>query len=934
MKAWKRRLIVLLLLPILLSPIVSYGILPYGRNHPELSWHYMDTEHFRVIYHSGLRELAAYCAEIAESAYGPITSDLGAEPDGRTPIVIADTDDVSNGFSSLGMNRIFVWARSEDKFTTGDMSWLRRIICHEFAHIVTFYAASLLPFKAVEIASVDLMPIWFIEGIAQYEAERWDENRDLLLRASEANGDLVPMGKLSGFIGTDQIGSRMIYEEGHGLVRFIVSNWGSEAIADILRNFSLFPLSFDWALSKVTRLRQKELFLRWREELEDHYGNVLNRFEEPEDIGRKLDLGIDNVQGVRFSPDGSRIAFTGIENMDEWIVRLYVLEEDGQVWNLDRGDIDSWFSWSPDGRKLVYSKSLRSDHGSILKRLFTADIAARRKVMIKEVKRGEDPSWSPDGLKIAFVNKSGGRSELMAYNVVTSQVEVIFSPHGWMQISTPSWSPDGSMIACTGFEPELRRDIFVIERDREGLRWLTDDPSDDRSPSWSPDGSTITFVSYRSGGRPNLFMVSPYGGETVQVTDVWNGLFNPSWNPDGSGIAAISFGGRDNIRAYIVDPDRRKSPLLPETTFPRWSNVASPLFEVRNRPYANPEILSEGTYHPLLNLRSFLFLPWLGVDEEGTQFGFLSMSGDPVGIHNFGSYFLYNPLNRNFDFYIDYVNSRFPALLRLTAQDLTSLNTEATEDSIWYCHTTLGVKADLPFSPRGSLYSEHVAELGLHREGFVLRKGKEEPESSDFFLGDLTLISLGYGWLRSDPDVMGDINPGGGWSLEAGFEMSKWLSDLDFLRYSASFGFRKEVLKGRRHIAGIRLCSLFQEGDLIPQYMPGFGSWRGPVRGMRRKIEGRGFLSVNLEYRVPLTMDLGISVPKLYFEGLTLSPFVDWGMVFLEESGREGVMTSGMILRNRVYLLGKFPVVLKGGIGMEISRKARPGVIAGIGPTF
>jgi len=921
------------LLFILADPARSHGVLPCGRNHPELSWRYMDTEHFRIIYHSGLREVAIRCAEIAESVYGPITSDLGAEPDGRTPIVIADTDDVADGFSSVSGNHIFIWARSEDKFTTGDISWLRRIIAHEFTHIVTFYAVRLLPFKAFEIAAVDLMPVWFIEGVAQYEAEEWDENRDLLLRLAGANGGLVPPGKLSGFIGTDPIGSRMVYEEGHGLVRFIASKWGRGAIADILRNFSLFPLSFDWALSKVTGLGQRELFSRWREELEACYGHVIEGLEGPDDIGRRLELGVGDVHGVRFSPGGERIAFTGIEDTDQWIVGLYVLEGDGRMWTVDRGEIGSWFSWSPDGGRLVYSKAVRSEYGSILNRLFIADVGTGRRTMVGEVRRGEDPCWSPDGLTIAFVNKAGGRSELMAYDLRTSEVRRIFSPPGWLQISTPCWSPDGLMIACSGFEPGHRRDIFVVGRDGKGFRWLTDDPSDDRSPSWSPDGSRIAFISYRSGGRPNLFVLDLRGGEVEQMTDVWNGLFNPSWRPDGGGIAVISFGGRNRTWAYVVDPGRRR-PGSRGRDLPGWSRAVSSLFAGRSSSRSSTRISSEGNYHPLLNVRSLLFLPWAGVDEDGVQLGFLNMSGDPVGIHNFGGYFLLNPSNHNFDFYIDYMNSRLPPLLRLTAEDLTKLDTEATGDSIWYCHTTLGVSAEFPFSPGGSIYSEHRVKLGLRREGLFLRRAGERPERSDFFLGRLTLILLGYRWIRSDPDVFGDINPRSGWNLEVGLEVSRWLSDLEFSRYYASFSFRREVIRGRRHVAGMRISSLYQRGDLVPQDMPGFGRWKGPVRGLSREIDGRGYTAVNLEYRIPLAKDLGISFLRLYFEGLTLSPFVDWGVVFPERGEGERVVSAGLLLRNRIYILGKFPVVLKAGVGMEVSRRAKPGIIAGAGRVF
>ena len=56
-----------------------------AQNHPELEWQVLETEHFRVLYHQGLEQVAARVAGMAEDAYGPITELYGYEPPGPVP---------------------------------------------------------------------------------------------------------------------------------------------------------------------------------------------------------------------------------------------------------------------------------------------------------------------------------------------------------------------------------------------------------------------------------------------------------------------------------------------------------------------------------------------------------------------------------------------------------------------------------------------------------------------------------------------------------------------------------------------------------------------------------------------------------------------------------------------------------------------------------
>ena len=63
-----------------------------------------------------------------------------------------------------------------------------------------------------------------------------------------------------------------------------------------------------------------------------------------------------------------------------------------------------------------------------------------------------------------------------------------------MKIRDPSWSPDGEKIAFdrSDFTGESR-EIYVMNADGSGQTRLTNNNAVDRDPSWSPDGEKIAL---------------------------------------------------------------------------------------------------------------------------------------------------------------------------------------------------------------------------------------------------------------------------------------------------------------------------------------------------------------------------------------------------------------------------------------------------------
>lgn len=102
----------------------------------------------------------------------------------------------------------------------------------------------------------------------------------------------------------------------------------------------------------------------------------------------------------------------------------------------------------------------------------------------------------------------------------------------------PSWSPDGNRVAFQSYR-DGNYHIWTVNRDGTGRRQLTFGPCHDREPHWSPDGSAITFSSDRSGNY-DIWKLVLESNSLVRVTqNAWNEYF-PVFSGDGKQIAYVS----------------------------------------------------------------------------------------------------------------------------------------------------------------------------------------------------------------------------------------------------------------------------------------------------------------------------------------------------------------------------------------------------------
>ncbi|MXY23005.1 MAG: peptidase S41 [Acidobacteria bacterium] len=221
---------------------------------------------------------------------------------------------------------------------------------------------------------------------------------------------------------------------------------------------------------------------------------------------------------ARFSPDGSRIAFTGQYDGDE---QVYVIPATGGVpqqityypargplaprWGYD----NQVYDWSPDGQAVLF-RSLRYSTDLSDSRLFLASVDGGLPIPLEMPESGAG-DLSPDGSRVVY-------SPLFRDFRTWKRYE-----GGWAQ------------------------ELYIFDRETHVVERVTTHRRADRDPMWI--GNAIYFTSDRDGTL-NLYRYDVGSRETTQLTesDTWD----VRW-PGDDGANRIVYELNGELEIYSID---------------------------------------------------------------------------------------------------------------------------------------------------------------------------------------------------------------------------------------------------------------------------------------------------------------------------------------------------------------------------------------------
>ena len=243
------------------------------------------------------------------------------------------------------------------------------------------------------------------------------------------------------------------------------------------------------------------------------------------------------IVGPALSPDGTQVVFQALNQL--WLMKI------GQKPRALTGD--SYYkcdpSWSPDGKRIAYSSDKAGTED-----LYVLDLASGTEKRVSSIVGAEVSSaWSPDGSQLAFQDQNGATFVLdLGTGAVRQIIAPLFAP------SKPTWFKDGKTVAVGALKPYTRRfregtsQILTVDVASGALTYTEPAPFKSLStrgedgPVYAPDGSAVAFVMESAlWVRP----VDAHGVPTgearqinAEVTDA------PTWSGDSKNLLYLSSG--------------------------------------------------------------------------------------------------------------------------------------------------------------------------------------------------------------------------------------------------------------------------------------------------------------------------------------------------------------------------------------------------------
>ena len=265
-------------------------------------------------------------------------------------------------------------------------------------------------------------------------------------------------------------------------------------------------------------------------------------------------------------------------------------------------------AWSPDGRRIAFTRNQDVGEATLFTSddIYVIDAEGGDAVPLTAEVEGRSfgqPTWSPDGRQIAFVD---GESVNSAVPSRYGALAVMSADGSNMRRLTgspnkdPDWSPDGREIvfvrgANLSSAAAVNDDVFVLDVASGATRPLVRTPPGtyEGAPAWSPDGSRVAFVRTNVafsgiGGTAGIYVVNRDGSGERLVREYQLSLDAPhslAWSPDGTTIAFETSASLECVSISALDVRRKGARALTSCTRPR---------EITLAPAWQPDAAAEG----------------------------------------------------------------------------------------------------------------------------------------------------------------------------------------------------------------------------------------------------------------------------------------------------------------------------------------------------
>ncbi|MBN1758651.1 MAG: PD40 domain-containing protein [Chitinispirillaceae bacterium] len=540
----RKSLAVLLFMGFLYSHVYSFG--KNKVQYMNFKWQMVTTPHFKIHFHQDESTLPQIAPYWIENDYQSLQKEFHHTLKEQIPLIIygntnlfTQTNIITElipeevgGFTELFKNRIAI------PFN-GSYKDLRHVLHHELVHAYMF-GMLFEKFGSNLLSGNMQLPLWFMEGTAEFLSSRWDADADMFMIDQTLNGQIpIPGPALGGYLA---------YKGGQSFLFYLASSRGDSLFSEFLIEFKKAK-RIDNVIKKVYGKTLEEIGKEWVLELRRLYWPEIGCRSDPASQAKPVTDHIEERNHFnlrpRISPDGTMIAFfsdrhdyTRIIITDLKGKSLYQISQNGYGGYFESfHPFRSGVCWSPDSRRIAFvTKSGASDEIRIV------DVKSKRldRRIRTRINSLSSPDWSRDGSRIVFTGVDSGRSDLYLYDItgdslyqltrsVACESDPRFSPDGKTVLFSIEDTARGESLSRTpyGYSPS---DLALLSIDKRTIHRLTTTPWSEKEPCFSSDGKHILFVSNRNGINNCYIAPTDTFENALPLTNYTGGSSNPDWS--------------------------------------------------------------------------------------------------------------------------------------------------------------------------------------------------------------------------------------------------------------------------------------------------------------------------------------------------------------------------------------------------------------------
>ena len=194
----------------------------FGKNkvrYKDFDWKFIQSTHFDIYFYEDAYSTATFAADVLESAYVEISSELDYRLQDSIPVFIYNSHNdfqqtnITSGLIPEGVGGFTEAFKKRIVIPfTGSYEDFRHVLHHELTHAVVYdmlFGNSLS--SLISRNRLFNLPLWYAEGYAEYSSRHgWDYWADMVVRDATINNYLAP---------PDYIGGYLAYKQGQAMIK-------------------------------------------------------------------------------------------------------------------------------------------------------------------------------------------------------------------------------------------------------------------------------------------------------------------------------------------------------------------------------------------------------------------------------------------------------------------------------------------------------------------------------------------------------------------------------------------------------------------------------------------------------------------------------------------------------------------------------------------